>query len=59
MEKPLRPLLEGDNGVGFAKSGLAQSIYAELKAHRLNRPATSAPESPLPESDSSSKAPMG
>lgn len=24
--------------VGFAKSNLAQSIYAELKAHRLNSP---------------------
>jgi ribosomal protein L7Ae-like RNA K-turn-binding protein len=24
--------------VGFLKSGLAQSIYAELKAHRINRP---------------------
>lgn len=24
--------------VGFAKSGLAQSIYAELKEHRLNKP---------------------
>jgi hypothetical protein len=24
--------------VGFGKSGLAQSIYAELKQHRLNKP---------------------
>jgi hypothetical protein len=24
--------------VGFEKSGLAQSIYAELKQHRLNKP---------------------
>ena len=24
--------------IGFAKSGLAQSIYAELKAHRINQP---------------------
>ncbi len=24
--------------IGFAKSGLAQSIYAELKEHRLNKP---------------------
>jgi hypothetical protein len=24
--------------LGFAKSGLAQSIYAELKEHRLNKP---------------------
>jgi hypothetical protein len=26
--------------IGFAKSGLAQSIYAELKEHRINRPVT-------------------
>lgn len=25
--------------IGFAKSGLAQSIYAELKPHRVNPPA--------------------
>ena len=25
--------------VGFEKSGLAQSIYAELKQHRINKPA--------------------
>jgi hypothetical protein len=25
--------------IGFQKSGLAQSIYAELKQHRLNKPA--------------------
>jgi len=24
--------------IGFAKSGLAQSLYAELKQHRINRP---------------------
>jgi len=24
--------------IGFAKSGLAQSIYAEMKEHRINRP---------------------
>lgn len=24
--------------IGFTKSGLAQSIYAELKAHRINQP---------------------
>jgi hypothetical protein len=29
--------------VGFTKSGLAQSIYAELKEHRLNKPKTPAP----------------
>lgn len=30
--------LKGAKVVGFAKSGLAQSIYAELKEHRINRP---------------------
>ena len=29
---------KGFKAVGFLKSGLAQSIYAELKAHRINRP---------------------
>lgn len=32
--------LKATKVVGFAKSGLAQSIYAELKAHRINRPVT-------------------
>lgn len=31
--------LKGTKVLGFAKSGLAQSIYAELKEHRLNKPA--------------------
>ena len=30
--------LKGTKVVGFAKSSLAQSIYAELKEHRLNKP---------------------
>ena len=30
--------LKGTKVIGFAKSGLAQSIYAELKQHRLNKP---------------------
>ena len=30
--------LNGERVVGFAKSGLAQSLYAELKQHRINRP---------------------
>jgi hypothetical protein len=41
--------LKGTKVLGFAKSGLAQSIYAELKAHRLNKPARSEP--PTPASD--------
>jgi len=31
--------LKGTKVIGFAKSGLAQSIYAELKPHRVNPPA--------------------
>jgi hypothetical protein len=31
--------LKGAKVIGFAKSTLAQSIYAELKQHRLNKPA--------------------
>jgi hypothetical protein len=30
--------VQGAKVIGFAKSGLAQSIYAELKPHRVNRP---------------------
>jgi hypothetical protein len=30
--------LKGTRVLGFAKSGLAQSIYAEMKEHRLNKP---------------------
>jgi hypothetical protein len=30
--------LKGAKVIGFAKSGLAQSLYAELKPHRINRP---------------------
>ena len=30
--------VKGAKAVGFAKSGLAQSIYAELKSHRINAP---------------------
>jgi hypothetical protein len=30
--------VRGAKVIGFAKSGLAQSIYAELKPHRINQP---------------------
>lgn len=30
--------VKGTKVVGFAKSSLAQSIYAELKEHRINKP---------------------
>jgi hypothetical protein len=32
--------IKGAKTIGFAKSGLAQSIYAELKEHRINQPVT-------------------
>ena len=40
--------IQGAKVVGFAKSGLAQSIYAGLKAHRINQPVVrpKPPESP-------------
>lgn len=38
--------VKGAKAVGFAKSGLAQSIYAELKEHRINQPVT--PVKPKP-----------
>jgi ribosomal protein L7Ae-like RNA K-turn-binding protein len=31
--------VKGAKVIGFKKSGLAQSVYAELKQHRLNKPA--------------------
>src|SRR5437867_11881568 len=34
--------LKGAKVVGFAKSGLARSLYAELKQHRINPPSTKA-----------------
>jgi len=40
--------IRGAKVIGFSKSGLAQSIYAELKPHRINRPVVKPkpPESP-------------
>ena len=32
--------VKGAKTIGFLKSGLAQSIYAELKEHRINQPVT-------------------
>jgi ribosomal protein L7Ae-like RNA K-turn-binding protein len=34
--------IKGAKVVGFEKSGLAQSIYAEMKQHRINKPPKSA-----------------
>ena len=39
--------VKGAKAIGFAKSGLAQSIYAELKTHRINQPVTK-PKPPEP-----------
>ena len=39
LEKFFGTSVKGARAVGFAKSGLAQSIYAELKPFRLNKPA--------------------
>lgn len=39
--------LKGAKVIGFAKSGLAQSIYAELKEFRINQPVTK-PKPPAP-----------
>lgn len=40
--------LKGTKVLGFAKSGLAQSIYAEMKQHRINKPVESRKETPSP-----------
>jgi hypothetical protein len=47
--------VKGAKAVGFTKSGLAQSIYAELKPYRINQPMhpSKPPESP-PSSESES-----
>jgi hypothetical protein len=37
--------VKGTKVLGFVKSGLAQSIYAELKEYRLNKPAQPRPTS--------------
>ena len=39
--------IKGAKAVGFVKSGLAQSIYAELKPHRINQPVVK-PKPPEP-----------
>jgi hypothetical protein len=40
--------IKGAKAIGFAKSGLAQSIYAELKEYRINRPVEPRKPSELP-----------
>jgi hypothetical protein len=46
--------VKGAKTVGFKKSGLAQSIYAGLKTHRINRPVTPAPRPAAPATPSAS-----
>jgi hypothetical protein len=49
--------VKGAKAVGFIKSGLAQSIYAELKPYRINRPLNpSKPSGPPPTPPSGHKA---
>ena len=36
--------VKGAKVIGFEKSGLAQSIYAEVKQHRINKPVNRAKE---------------
>jgi len=49
--------IKGAKAVGLAKSELAKSIYAELKAHRINQPLhPSKPSGPPPVPPSESKA---
>ena len=40
--------IKGCRAIGFKKSGLAQSIYAELKPHRINQPVTPKPREEPP-----------
>ena len=40
--------IKGCRAIGFLKSGLAQSIYAELKPHRINQPVVPKPRASPP-----------
>jgi hypothetical protein len=40
--------VKGAKVIGFEKSGLAKSLYAELKEHRINRPGAGPGEPPGP-----------
>jgi hypothetical protein len=51
--------IKGAKAIGFAKSGLAQSLYAELKGHRINKPVTPMkPSEAPPTSDTTRKEPQ-
>ena len=48
--------IKGAKVIGFSKSGLAQSIYAEMKESRINRPVEKPkPAEPLPTPPSAQK----
>ena len=49
--------IKGAKAIGFAKSGLAQSIYAELKEYRINRPVEPRKPSELPPTTSGTPSP--
>jgi len=49
--------VKGAKAIGFTKSGLAQSIYAELKSFRLNKP-PNVPTPPKPKVAKASSAPI-
>lgn len=48
--------IKGAKVVGFSKSGLAQSIYAELKQHRINQPPAQPPRESPPTPPTARKA---
>jgi hypothetical protein len=48
LEKHFR--IKGAKVIGFEKSGLAQSIYAELKQYRINKPVNAAQPGSAPAS---------
>ena len=49
--------VKGAKAIGFTKSGLAQSIYAELKSFRLNKP-PNVPTPPKPKTVKAAVAPI-
>jgi hypothetical protein len=48
--------IKGAKVIGFMKSGLAQSIYAEMKESRINSPSKPKPAESLPAPPSAQKA---
>jgi hypothetical protein len=51
--------IRGAKTVGFAKSGLAQSIYAELKSHLINQPVAAVRKPVTPRVPSPGNDPAG